>query len=430
MAVVLRDDAAALGVALHGNVVGHGVAADDGCAGMHSLAADLAFDGKRRIDDGTRLFFGFVGILQVGIGLDRLGDADAQFVADQLAQPVARAVAVTQYARGVPDGILRLQLAEGDNACDVVFAIDISDMVDDVLAILIVEVDVDIGHLHAFRGKEAFEDQSVWQGVQVRDLHGVGDDGAGSGTTARADTDAVFFRPLDIFLNDKEVRGEALLQDDAGFMLVAVDDFLGQVLDALRILIAIAEDQSLFALLAEPGLFRFAFGKGETRENGIALEFDVAFLGDFDRGIASLGEIAHCLAHFLFRLHIELLVRECHTIGIVQLRTGADADHQILGSRVFLRQVMEIVGGGRLQTGLARNFGKLLIELVLGHARICHDSLILKLDVKIPRFEDLGKAFCPNHRIFELAVIQKLRDDAADAGARADKPLRIPLEHI
>ena len=44
MAVILRDDAAAFGVALHGHVVGHRVAADDGCAGMHALTAHMAFD--------------------------------------------------------------------------------------------------------------------------------------------------------------------------------------------------------------------------------------------------------------------------------------------------------------------------------------------------------------------------------------------------
>ena len=53
MAVVLGDDAAALGVALHGHVIGHGVAADDGGARVHALAAHVAFDGQRGVDDGA-----------------------------------------------------------------------------------------------------------------------------------------------------------------------------------------------------------------------------------------------------------------------------------------------------------------------------------------------------------------------------------------
>ena len=44
VAVILRDDAAAFGVALHGHVVGHGIAADDGRAGMHAFAAHVPFD--------------------------------------------------------------------------------------------------------------------------------------------------------------------------------------------------------------------------------------------------------------------------------------------------------------------------------------------------------------------------------------------------
>jgi hypothetical protein len=47
----------------------------------------------------------------------------------------------------------------------VIFAIDIFDMLDDLTAALIVEVDVDIGHLHTLRGKEALEQQSIGEGV-------------------------------------------------------------------------------------------------------------------------------------------------------------------------------------------------------------------------------------------------------------------------
>ena len=54
-----------------------------------------------------------------------------------------------------------------------VFAVEFANMLDNILTMLIVEVDVDIGHPNTFRVEEAFEHQAVLNGVKVGDAHGV-----------------------------------------------------------------------------------------------------------------------------------------------------------------------------------------------------------------------------------------------------------------
>ena len=161
MTVVLRNDAAALGIALHGHVITHRIAADDGGAGMHALAAHVALDGLRGVKNGFHVLLGLVGLLEIRVRGKGLVDGDAQLVADQLAYAIARVVGVVQHARGVAHSVLRLQRAERDDLRYVVLAVHVLDVVDHLFAATLLEVDVDIGHLHAFGRQESLEQQAV-----------------------------------------------------------------------------------------------------------------------------------------------------------------------------------------------------------------------------------------------------------------------------
>ena len=106
--VILRNNAATFGIALHGNMVGHGVAANNSRACVHALAAHIALNRACSVDD----FFGFgllvVSLLKIGIRIERLVDRDAQFVADHFAQSVAHAIRLAKHASRVANGVLRL----------------------------------------------------------------------------------------------------------------------------------------------------------------------------------------------------------------------------------------------------------------------------------------------------------------------------------
>ena len=264
MAVVLRDDATALGIALHGNVVAHRVAADDGGACVNAFTTKVTLDAQCGVDDALDVFLGIVCLLQVGVLGECLVNGDAQLVADHLADTVAHAVGIIKHARSVADGVFRLQLAEGDNACNMIFAIELANVLDDVLTMLIVEVDVDIGHLHAFGVQEAFKHQAVLDGVEVGDAHGVRAQRTSSRTTARANTDAMLARPADVFLNDQEVCREALLDDDVRFVFVLLFDrllFAGVVGDGdVAPIGAVTMLEAFLAFLAEQHLLGVALG--------------------------------------------------------------------------------------------------------------------------------------------------------------------------
>ena len=297
---------------------------------------------------------------------------------------------------------------------------------------LVVEVDVDIGHFHALFRKEAFEEEAVRKRVEVGNAHSIGDDGAGRRATARSYADAVVLGPHDVFLHDQEVGRETLLDDDVGFVLVALDHVGAQLAELFHVLafaFAIALDEPPFAFLAEPADLGFAVGHGELGQNGVALEDHIALFGDLEGIVASFGEVLQSLAHFLFSLHVELVGRKAHAVDVVDLAARADAEHDVLGLGVFVREVVEVVGRDGLQTAFARDLRELNVELLLGVACIGHYALVLQLDVEIAWLEAAGELFGPSDGVVVLHVVEKARDDAGDAGGGTDKALAVLLQH-
>ena len=410
VAVILRNNAATFGVALHGNVVSHGVAANDSRARMHALAAHVALNRACSVDDFFSLGLFVVGLLEIGIRLERLVDGDAQFVADHFAQAVAHAIRLAKHAGRVANGVLRLQLAERDNARHVVFAIEFLDMLNDFLASLVLEVDVDIGHLNAFGRQEALEQQAVRQGIEVGNAHGIRANSACSRATARAYGNAVLSRPADVFLNNEEVCREPLLNNDARLIHIAIPR-------VFRNGFAIAAFQAIFAFLAEQRFFGVSRRQGEARQNRIALEHNIAFLSNFHRGVARLGEIAQRFSHFLFSFHIELVVREAHAVLVIHERARANAQHKILRASVFAAKVMEVVRRNGLQAELIRDVGQMPIHLTLTHAAVGGNALVLQLDIEITRLVQRSKLASPLLGAFEIARIDAARNNARDTRA-------------
>ena len=71
--------------------------------------------------------------------------------------------------------------------CDTrVGAVLVLDVVDDAVAPVLAEVDVEVGHRHALRIEEALEQQVVAQRIEVGDAQRVGDQRARARAAARA----------------------------------------------------------------------------------------------------------------------------------------------------------------------------------------------------------------------------------------------------
>ena len=258
--------------------------------------------------------------------------------------------------------------------------------------------------------------------VQGGDVHGVRHDGACGRATARAHADALATRPFDVLLHDEEVRGKALLDDDAHLVV-------GALLRLGRHWVAVVLDQALLHAPAEVALLRLALGQGEARQDGVALQHHVALLGHLDRGVARFREVLERLAHFFLGLHVELVVLEAHAVRVVHGRARADAQQVVLRLRVLAREVVEVVRGDGLEAGGAGHVREHVVELGLRVAGVRADALVLQLDVEVARLEAACELLGPLDRVVELAVVEQLRDDARDACRRADDAAAVLLQH-
>jgi hypothetical protein len=210
---------------------------------------------------------------------------------------------------------------------DQVAAISVVDVPDHLFAAILAEVDVEVGHRHAFRVEEPLEQQAVRQGVDVRDFQRVGDERSRARSAAGADRNAVGLRPFDEVRNDEEVAGELHLDDDVEFELQAILVHLVLVLRDLHLL------QSLFEtrprLDAQLLVLRSAALGLERRQDGLALvDEEGAAAGDLLGVFEGFRNIGEHRRHLFRRTHVVAARRRRNDLAdIVELhlaRLGAD----------------------------------------------------------------------------------------------------------
>ena len=80
----------------------------------------------------------------------------------------------------------RLHRAERDDLGDVLAAVLLRHVLDDLAAAPLAEVDVDVGQRHALGIEEALEDEVVFDRIDVGDPQAVRDEAAGRRAAARA----------------------------------------------------------------------------------------------------------------------------------------------------------------------------------------------------------------------------------------------------
>ncbi len=138
-----------------------------------------------------------------------------------------------QDPRDVPYGELGLQLRERHDLGHVLPSVLLRDVVDDLAAPRLAEVDVDVGHRDPLRVEESLEEQVVAEGIDVRDAQGPGDDRARGAPASRAHGDALLPGVADEVRDDQEVRREPHLLDDAHLVFEPLPVLLRR--DAIRL---------------------------------------------------------------------------------------------------------------------------------------------------------------------------------------------------
>ena len=427
--VELRDDLAVL-LALHDrDDVDQRIARHDDAGRVHTPLALQVLEPERRLEDRLRL----------GVGLDEGADVagllvtrvvfvdDARqrdvFAHDRgrhrLGELLAHAEREPEHAARVLQGLLRLDRAVGHDLGDALVAVLLGDVLDDLTATTLVEVDVEVGHRDAVGVQEALEDEPVPQRVEVGDAHRVRGHRPGTRATAGTDPDAVVLRPVDEVGDDEEVAGEPHLQDDAD-LVVGLLAHLGG--DAVRV----AHCESSIDLFDEPGLFALALGNREARHVvGVGVEAHVAALGDEQRVVAGLGMVAEDVPHLGGGLQVELVGVELEAVRVVERRARLHAQQGGVALGVVRVRVVQVVGADERQVELVREAQQVAHDALLDAESVIHD-----LGEVVVAAEDVAIVGCRLQGFVVLTEPQARLHLSGGAPGRRDEPVGVLREQL
>ncbi len=337
---------------------------------MFAGTAGDAFELERHLPDFAGILVDGEEVAQRLLHLVGLLEGHAHFERDHLRQTVGQAIGLALDPRHVTHHRLGRHGAEGDDLAHRIAPVRLGHVIDDPVAAVHAEVDVEVGHGNTFGVEEALEQQVVGQRIEVGDLQHVGHQRAGTRTAARADRHAVVLGPLDEVHNDQEVTGKAHLNDGAQFELEAVDIDLLLRLVVRRVLWQQDFQALLQALerdLTQVIVDGHAFGNREVRQEvGAQLHFDVAAFGDLDGVFQRLGQVGEQLGHLLGRLQVLLIGVGTRASRVVQSAPFTDADAGFMRLEVFLFEKAHVVGRHqRRAAALGQRHGRMQMLFVI-----------------------------------------------------------------
>ena len=158
-------------------------------------------------------------LLELRLLLDGFFQRDVECVRDELRDLVHLGIGDVQYPAYVPDHSLGHHRAVCDDLRYVVLAVLLDHVLEDFIAPVHAEVDVDIRHADTFGVQEPFEQEVVRQGIEVRDPETVGNEASCCRAAAGTHRNAVFLGIADEVPYDQEISGKAHLfeHNDLGF---------------------------------------------------------------------------------------------------------------------------------------------------------------------------------------------------------------------
>ena len=148
------------------------VSGDDHARGVSAGVPRQPFETARRIQQLLDALVRPVYLLELFALLDRLVQGDVKLEGHQPGDPVDLGVRHGQGAADIPYRCPGAKGAKGDDLRDVVAAVFLYDVVDDLLPPIILEVHVDVRHLVPLDVQEPLEDHSVLERIDVCDAQG------------------------------------------------------------------------------------------------------------------------------------------------------------------------------------------------------------------------------------------------------------------
>ena len=247
---------------------------------------------------------------------------------------------------------------------------------DNLVAPVAHEIDVDVRWREALEVEEPLEDEPVLQRVDIGEPDRVVHHRTARRSADRS-KDPLLVREPDEVLDDEDVSRVAGLGDDCELLV----DTLAQLGRGRAVLL----DQASFGERSQLLLGGFPRRHLEVREAQLTeRQLQVDFVGDPHRVFEGLGVAREELAHLRGRAHEELgIVDHLQAVGRVDGLAALDADHGVLRLRVVGVHVMDVVGHDERNAGAARDLADALV-----HALLLGDPMRHELEVVVALAED------------------------------------------
>ena len=370
-------------------------------------------------------------LLQLRLAVDgfRQRDGIGGVVRHQLAQPVDLSVRHLQHAADVAEHRARLQLAVRDDLRHAVVPVLIRHVADHLVAAVLAEVDVEVGHRYALGVQEALKQQPEAQRIEVGDGERPGDNRAGARAAAGTDRDPLRLRPLDEVGDDQEVAGELHARDDVdlvGEPLLVVG--YGEARRGRSRGKAVA--QSLLGLAAQlgrlaPRLLGLAddvVTGDETRQDRLAaLGPEGAAARDFDGIVERFGQVGEDLRHRFGALEV-VLTRHPPAIVLDDVAAVRDAQQRIVRLVVVGAREVGFVGGNDRNPERIGELQELRLDIVLAL-----EAVALDLDVEAVA-ERRSKPLQPLLGKRLLSLPQRAVDGPVGTASERDQPIGLGRE--
>ena len=266
--------------------------------------------------------------------------------------------------------------------CDAVGTVLVCHPLEDALASVIIEIDVDIGHRNTVRIQKAFEEEIVLNGVDVGDAEAVGYDATGGGSATRPHDDTHFASGGDEVLDDEKVAGKSHRLDGLEFEVETFGNFVGEtirpallgsqagevfeivgfVFDATDFVDAVLFVSAQGVEIVPKLLFKLFLriqalvvrftgevsGNGKHRHDRLRVE---GIFFDFLRNLHSVSKLFRIVGkyggHFIGRLE-PFLPRVAEAFDVRKFFARVNAEQYIMSFGIILQKKMNIVCGDDL----------------------------------------------------------------------------------
>ena len=363
------------GHAAQRDVFGQRLVGDHHGGGVRADVTRQALDLAGQVDDFPDFAVRFVDLAEIAAFLQGLVQRDVQIFRHHRGNLVDARQRNPQRTAHVLDRRPRRQGAEGADLSDVLLAVLLLDVANDLAAAILAEVDVDVGCFLAAFVQEPLEQQVISDRAHVAQVQGVRDQRPHAAAAGRGRHAHLAHLTHEV-PHDQEVVGKAQLADHAQLAVQAVEHHLGQLSAGTHLVIArVAFVQALQAQLAEELLGGLPFRQRcIDREVAFAqVQVDVHRVGNLLAAGDCVFQAGKGPVHLLRAAEEVLIPVHPHPVRVRAEFARVDAQHNVLGFGILGGDVVAITGGDQRNVQVAGQFDGCVQRQLLDLDAVVHD---------------------------------------------------------